>query len=214
MLRVGDRVIYQGEQTVHDEAIVVKDAHRVRAASDKRVYTTRYGLDGIADHEMKGAISKLYSGFSNVKDPIPEQHLNGKMALGEALLRVQREPCRRAKERLAFDEALGFFLSHGYQRQNVRGPRGTAHPIVNGLVSLLAADALYQQRHSKPLSRASVGTLPAKRPWRASSWDKKAAGCRCCTHTIVMVAETRSQVAVVLQQARAQRNNTRFGAPP
>jgi RecG-like helicase len=199
MPRVGDRMIFRGIQSFEDGVLRLTDGHRVRAASDKHVYSTTYGLDSVSDIQMRDAISKLYGGFAKVRDPLTDEMRGEMMKLGDALLRIQREPCGRAKERLAFDEALGFFLSHGYQRQNVRGPRGTAHPIVNSLVSRLSADALYQLNDEQQVALEGVRRDLARQEAMARVLvGQEGSGLSLVVlHTIVMVAETRSQVAVV-----------------
>jgi len=199
MPRVGDRMIFRGTQSCEDGVLRLADGRRVRAASDKHVYSTTYGLDSASDAQMQDAISKLYGGFAKVRDPLTDEMRGEMMKLGDALLRIQREPCGRAKERLAFDEALGFFLSHGYQRQNVRGPRGTAHPIVNSLVSRLSADALYQLNDEQQVALEGVRRDLARQEAMARVLvGQEGSGLSLVVlHTIVMVAETRSQVAVV-----------------
>ncbi|TNE89152.1 MAG: hypothetical protein EP330_11980 [Deltaproteobacteria bacterium] len=117
------------------------DAEVARDDGRKAARLARYGVVGLPDEVMRDALLEVAPELEVLRDPLPNRVLRrGNLpTVGEALALVHYQADSRpeARQRLAFDEALGLWLSSSMGRFEGSRRRGLPHPLVHGLVGRL-----------------------------------------------------------------------------
>jgi ATP-dependent DNA helicase RecG len=128
VLHAGDRVVVAGHwdgQCLRDPELAFDD--------DKCVRIPRYGIPGVDDGRLQALFYRILPAASGVRDPLPGSARGRHLALADALVALHaRGDAERARDRLAFDEALLVSLAHGWSRLGAQKTRGIAHAVLHG----------------------------------------------------------------------------------
>lgn len=219
-LTSGARVVLVGELAPGPNGEpVLWDAEPAVPDGQHAVHLARYGLDNVDDRAVRALVTQALPDLDRLRDPLPHDTLQRVKlpGLAEALRELHLRGSARpeSRRRLAFDEALLVQLGLAAPRYQAHRERGVAHAVLHGLVSrvcqyfeIVLSDA--QQAALEDIKRDLRSSTPMLRVLTGEAGGGKGL---VALLSAIVVAESKSQVAIVAPDAVSAEQRFLFAEP-
>ncbi len=216
----GTRVALHGLVELEGDVTLLHEAEPVWVDSRGQGRQACYGLEGVADVELRALVRSALAAFADkLSDPLPEgvRKRVRLLDMGEALRRLHFpiHGARRGRERLAFDELLLYQLGQSIGNSRRPQERGSAHTVHHRLVSQIMSTRSQPLSDGQEIAFSEIRRDLAKpKPMnRLLQGDVGVGKGFVALLTAVVVAEGREQVVFITPDALAAEHRFLFAEP-